>query len=123
MVRNTRQRRAILQALAHSARPLRVSEILELGQKHVSSLGQTTVYRNLREMLKEGSIIRVEYPGQPPLYELPSGKVLPHFICKGCHQVYYFEHEAPAVSYEFPDGFIIEAQEVIFYGHCPDCAP
>ena len=35
MVRNTRQRRAILQALAQKGRPLSPAEILELGQQHV----------------------------------------------------------------------------------------
>ena len=123
MGRNTRQRRAILQALAQAVRPLRPTEILKLGQNDVPGLGLTTVYRNIRQMTAEGSLVRVEYPGQPALFELPSGKFLPHFICRSCRQVYYFDEEAPSVSYDPPPNFIIEGQEVVFYGYCPDCAP
>ena len=123
MVRNTRQRRAILQAIAQASRPLRPAEILKFGQKQVPSLGLTTIYRNIREMVDEGRLVRVEYPGQPPLFELPTGKSLPHFVCRGCRQVFYFDHEAPDIPYDPPGNFIIEGQEVVFYGHCPDCAP
>ena len=94
MERSTRQRRAILHALAQSGRPLRPIEILELGQKEVPGLGLTTVYRNIRQMTADGSLVRVYYPGQPALFELPTGKFLPHFICRSCQQVYYFEEEA-----------------------------
>ena len=123
MVRNTRQRRAILQALAQKGRPLSPAEILKLGQQHVPTLGLTTVYRNIRKMTHEGTLVRVEYPGQSALFELPSGKLLPHFDCRGCRQVYYFDREVPPISYDPPQDFIIEGQELIFYGHCPDCAP
>ena len=123
MGRNTRQRRAILQAFAQAGRPLRPCDILELGQKQVFGLGLTTVYRNIRQMTAEGTLVRVEYPGQPARFELPSGKVVPHFICRGCHQVYYFDQEAPLVDYAPPPNFIIEGQEVVFFGHCPECPP
>ena len=77
MERSTRQRRAILHALAQSGRPLRPIEILELGQKEVPGLGLTTVYRNIRQMTADGSLVRVYYPGQPALFELPTGKFCP----------------------------------------------
>ncbi|MEK9986309.1 MAG: transcriptional repressor [Opitutae bacterium] len=121
MERSTRQRRAILHALAQSGRPLRPIEILKLGQKEVPGLGLTTVYRNIRQMTADGSLVRVYYPGQPALFELPTGKFLPHFICRSCQQVYYFEEEAPDVPYNPPANFRIESQEVVFYGHCSDC--
>ena len=77
-------------------------------------------------MTADGSLVRVYYPGQPALFELPTGKFLPHFICRSCQQVYYFEEEAPDVPYDPPANFRIESQKWCFtdivqtaHSNCP----
>lgn len=122
MIRQTRQREAILKALAEAGRPLTVGELHQLATAHCPDVGLRTVYRNIREMVAEGKLVGVDYPGQPLRYEAvsPAGHH-PHFICRACNKVYQLEVDIPDVSIKAPEGFTIEGEEVVFYGRCPAC--
>jgi len=123
MIRQTKQRAAILKALVLAARPLSPPEILELGRSHAPRLGLRTVYRNISEMVDDGQLVGIDYPGQPLRYELVADKgEHPHFICNKCHKLLDFNQPAPSICYSPPDGFTIEGSEVIFYGRCPQCS-
>ena len=57
MVRNTHQGNAIRQALKKAGRPLSAQEVLNLAQKKVPGLGIATVYRNLKSLQQDGSVV------------------------------------------------------------------
>lgn len=123
--RRTRQREAIYSALGDAERPLSFEELLERAREHYPRLGERTVFRNVREMLDDHSLVRVYLPGQPARYELPTGNHCPHFICRKCNNVFVLPEETPDILPEYaakiPDAFVAEGEEVIIYGYCREC--
>lgn len=72
--RRTRQGTAILTAIHAAGRPLAPQEILEEAGRHVDSLSQATVYRQIRRLVADGTIREVILPGMPARYEVdPTG--------------------------------------------------
>jgi len=123
--RRTRQREAIQAALEEAERPLKFEELLERARRRFPRIGERTVFRNVREMLDEHTLVRVYLPGQPARYEIPTGDHRPHFICRKCNNVFVLPEETPDVlpAYrdKIPDAFIPEGEEVIIYGECREC--
>jgi Fur family transcriptional regulator, ferric uptake regulator len=122
MIRSTRQRKAILDVLKAEARPLTVTEVHELALRAAPRIGLRTVYRNVRELVEDGKLVGVGYPGQPPRYEtVGEGSHKPHLICGLCHKVFELDSgfEAKAICGEIP-GFVVEGTETVYYGHCKD---
>jgi len=68
MIRKTRQREALLHALSEAGRPLSATELHVLAVKHTPRIGLRTVYRNIRELVSEGKLMGVDFPGQPLRY-------------------------------------------------------
>lgn len=126
--RNTRQKAAILETLAANPRPLSREDIFAVASRRCSGLGERTVYRILAEMVADGRLMRVQYPGQPMRYELPDprGGHHPHFICRKCDQVFVLPDETPEVIPKLaghPD-FAFEGEEIIIFGAClPERCP
>ncbi|WP_269542371.1 Fur family transcriptional regulator [Cerasicoccus fimbriatus] len=125
--RRTRQREAIYNALSEAERPLNFEELLERARMHFPKIGERTVFRNVREMLDEHSLVRVYLPGQPARYVLPTGNHCPHFICRNCNNVFVLPEETPDIlpgyASKIPPEFIPEGEEVIIYGYCRECPP
>ncbi|MDX2108874.1 MAG: transcriptional repressor [Verrucomicrobiota bacterium] len=123
MIRRTRQRDAILQVFEETGRPLAPGELHQLALKYCSDIGLRTVYRNIRDLVTEGKLVGVDYPGQPLRYELVSDKGHhPHFICRGCNKLYQIDVALPEFEVKAPAGFVIEGEEIVFFGRCPKCA-
>jgi len=118
--RSTRQRRAIRRVLEASGRPLSPQEILAGAHRLAPTLGVATVYRNLRTLLDDGQLVRVELPGEPVRYEPAGKRHHHHFHCRGCDRL--FEIEGCAARPRAPKGFVVEDHEVVFYGRCAACA-
>jgi Fur family ferric uptake transcriptional regulator len=66
MVRNTQQGNAIRQMLKKAGRPLSAQEVHSMAQKKVPGLGIATVYRNLKSLQQDGSVVAVECPASRP---------------------------------------------------------
>lgn len=111
-----------MRVLAEAGRPLTVGELHQMALIHYPEVGLRTVYRNIRELVSEGKLVGVDYPGQPLRYEAvsPNGHH-PHFICRSCNRVFQLAVEIPEISVKPPPGFTIEGEEVVFYGRCPEC--
>lgn len=119
MIRRTRQRDAILRAFEQHRRPLTAVEVYELAREIAPRIGMRTVYRNIRELVEEGSLAGVDYPGQPIRYaQVLDRSHKPHLICRRCRKLFELDLEIPDVAVKDPPGFVIEGEEVIFYGHC-----
>lgn len=121
MERNTRQRTAILEALASLNRPLLPQEILAEAQLAVPSLSLATVYRALKAMSDEGELQVVNLPGQATRYELQRHHHH-HFHCNACQRVFDIDACPGDLSKLLPRGFRLEQHELTLYGRCPDCA-
>ena len=77
MERHTRQRQAVVDALACSGQALSPHELLEHAKTAVPSLNLSTVYRQIRGLQDAGQIVRVELPGQPPRFEMAASAKAP----------------------------------------------
>lgn len=120
--RSTRQRAALLAVFRSADRPLLAAEALELAQQQVPGLGLATVYRNLKALTEEGTLVQVLLPGETPRYEMADRQHHHHFQCVRCQRVFdgvgcpgSLEHLAPA-------GFVVQGHELTLYGLCRACA-
>ena len=121
MIRNTRQRKAILEVIRREKRPLTVVEAHQLALASAPRIGLRTVYRNIRELVDEGKLVCVAYPGQPPRYESVGDRTArPHLICTVCNKLFEVEVPVPDPAAEKVPGFVVEGVEKIYYGHCAD---
>jgi len=121
MGRSTRQRRAIREVMRELDRPLSPGEVLEAARQKVPSLGIATVYRTLKGLVEEGSVVAVELPGEAPRYELSGKKHHHHFHCIYCGKVFEIEGCSGDFSEMVPHGFIAERHEIVLYGRCAQC--
>lgn len=123
-VRHTKQKEAIARALETAKRPLSLEEVIEGARVHYPTLSERTVFRALKEMMESMLVARVQFPGQPIRYSLPTGAHNPHFVCRGCQKLFVLPYETPPLDdlYRGPEGFVKTGGEIVFYGYCPDCA-
>lgn len=121
MQRDTRQRRAIRMTIQASDRPLSPQEIHEAAQEHVPGLGIATVYRTLNGLVKQGWLLAVELPGEPPRYERADKGHHHHFYCRACERVYEVEGCPGDFSDLAPDRFSLENHVLVLYGLCEAC--
>ncbi len=121
--RNTRQKRAIRQALQGAGRPLSTEEVFEAAQREIDGLGIATVYRSIRSLLDDGWLAPVEVPGKGTLYELAGKGHHHHFSCTSCHRVYELDGCDSGVAVRLPKGFRASRHEVTLYGTCAKCEP
>lgn len=122
MLRQTRQRKAIVTVLDRSPGPLTPLEIHEAARALVPKLGIATVYRTLRSLSRDGDVLQIGLPGETPRYESASRSHHHYFHCRSCSRVYTV-HDCPAdLQSLVPKGFILEDHEVFLYGQCNRCS-
>ncbi len=78
MERNTRQRQAVLDALARSGRTLSPPEILDLAQRQAPGLNLSTVYRQVKALEQGGAVVRVQLPGDAARFEVRCTRQTPN---------------------------------------------
>ena len=106
---------------ANIERPLTAQEVLERGQRIVPSLGLATVYRALKNLVREGWLSAVELPGEGLRYELAERPHHHHFLCRSCDQAFEVHHCPEELEQLAPDGFEVEGHELILFGRCAPC--
>jgi Fur family ferric uptake transcriptional regulator len=138
MERLTRQKQAVLTAIEQSGRSLNPTEIQALAQREVPSLNLSTVYRQLKVLLEEARVVKVDLPGQPARFEAlcddgahRASQAKPHahqphhhhhFHCMNCDQVFPI-HGCPGPMTELaPAGFMVERHDLTLHGRCASCA-
>lgn len=120
--RETQQRRAIRTAIAEADRPLSPQEVLAAARNRSAGLGIATVYRALKAGLGEGWLARVDLPGEAPRYEATGKRHHHHFHCRACDRVFEVTGCPGDLRAMTPDGFSLEAHEVVLYGRCVHCS-
>ncbi len=98
-----------------------MDEILKKGRELVTSLNQATVYRNLKNLVDDGWLKRVNHPSQGILYERSGKGHHHHFHCRACNRAFELPGCALKEDNALPEGFIVEGHEVFFSGLCPAC--
>lgn len=122
MVRKTAQREAIHKAIAETANPLQVSDILERAQRHMPSINQATVYRNVKRLVEEGWLRRVDHPSLGTLYERAGKPHHHHFHCLVCNRLIELPGCAVDQAEDLPPGFSVEGHELFLFGTCAECS-
>ncbi len=123
-MKNTRQRRAILEALCQSAAPVTAEEIATLVANQVPGIALSTVYRNLERLAETGVIVRVTLENGVSHYEPASAPHGHYLICKKCQKRIKLKHcplEAISCQLEAETGFHIQGHDLRLYGICPEC--
>lgn len=122
MIRNTRQRDALMKVIRDAKRPLSPVEIHQLALVYYPKLGMRTVYRYIRDLVKSRKIAGIDYPGQPVRYEVIDERgSRPHLICRFCQKTFDLSIDEPKLGYPKLDDFVIEGHEVVYFGHCREC--
>lgn len=119
--RDTRQRKAIRDAIESANRPLAPMEILERAQESVPGLGIATVYRTVKSLVEEAWALAVELPEGPVRYERAGKGHHHHFVCRNCDGVFEVDGCAPGVKELTPSGFELETHDLVLYGRCEQC--
>lgn len=121
--RNTTQREAIHRSLQEAGRPLSAVEILELAQRTVPGLGVATVYRTIKSLVEEGTVITVPLPGSSDRYEHRDAALHHHhhFICNGCGRAFDIPGCSIGVHDSTPPGFVVSGHDLVLYGFCDRC--
>ncbi len=123
-LRPTRQRLAVLNALAAEPNDATAQEIHSRLNERNASIGLATVYRTLAALSEEGVVdALMHHPGEA-CYRLCSAGHHHHLVCGTCHRVIELGDcnldewlEGLAAQH----GFIVDAHTVEVSGTCADC--
>ncbi len=121
--RMTPQRMAILHTLRHSGGHLSPTEVYERTLPDQPSLTETTVYRTLEFLAKNGYALAAHLGGGKLVYELTEENHH-HLICRNCGKTVAVEHGALDALYgqmKASTGFELDSSHVTFFGLCPNC--
>jgi Fur family transcriptional regulator, ferric uptake regulator len=124
--RSTKQRAEILSLLRHTDEFRTAQQIFADLRSQGSTIGLTTVYRNLQALAEAGEADTMRLPNGEQLYRL-CGQVSHHhhLVCRRCSRT--IEVEGPAVE-RWTDrvaeehGFTDVAHTLDIFGTCPSCA-
>ena len=83
--RNTRQKYVVLKVIKDDRNHPTIAEICEKVQKIDSSIGQATVYRNVKRFLDEGKIYQIKTKNGLDRYDYYTNHL--HFECLNCGKI------------------------------------
>ena len=123
MERHTVQRQIILTAFLKMNTHPTIEEVYEGIQKEHPAISKTTVYRNLRQLAKEGIIRQVSLPDGLERYDRLTTPHH-HFKCLKCGGIYdveieYLEGINGSIQEKY--GFVVDRHDVVFTGFCLKC--
>jgi len=121
--RKTVQRQIILDALMKLNSHPTIEELYAEIQKEHPAISKTTVYRNLRQLSKEGVIREVSLPDGLERYDTYTGQHY-HFKCKNCGHIFDVDMEYLAGindTVQGKYGFHVDEHDVVFSGICDKC--
>lgn len=117
----TRQKKAVRDVLHQANTPLTPQQILYRASETCPRIGMATVYRCLRNLMREGVVRIVEIPGAPPHYEIERNVHHHFFLCEMCNHIFNLDGCAQGLEQLVPEGFVLHRHEITLYGLCPTC--
>ena len=121
--RQTKQRAALLEALAHAEEPLSAEQLFLKLQPQFPRLALSTVYRNVERMVEEGALQKELTEDGVFLYGLQD-RHGHYLICLNCQKKVRLTHcplESVEKQLSEETGFSIESHNLTLYGTCPSC--
>ena len=124
-LRDTPQRELILETFLKREEHISAEELYDVIKKRDPSIGQATVYRNLKLLTEAGlarevvfgdGVVRYEHNYKHPHHD--------HLICRGCGKTVevvdsVIEELQKRVAEQF--GFELTDHAMYLYGNCEDC--
>jgi Fe2+ or Zn2+ uptake regulation protein len=128
-LRYTGSRRAVVEVLARSDRPLTIPEILDADR----SLAQSSAYRNLTELIAAGAVHRIISGDEYSHFELAEDLTSHHhhLVCTSCGRVtdvtlsdqIEAKLDQALLRAASAHGFSPEHHRLDVIGRCADCVP
>jgi len=123
-LRLTRQRRAVLDAVAEASSSVSPVQVFDAARERCPELGLTTVYRTLDLLSEIGALRRVHGPDHCEAF-VPAGTAHGHtVVCSRCGQVMEFtecDMQAVVDAAARQTGFRITEHFLQLSGECPAC--
>ena len=123
-LRLTRQRRAVLDAVAEASSSVSPVQVFDAARERCPELGLTTVYRTLELLSEIGALRRVHGPDHCEAF-VPAGAAHGHtVVCRRCGQVMEFtecDMQAVVDAATRQTGFRITEHFLQLSGECPAC--
>jgi len=123
-LRFTRQRRAVLNAVAEASSSVSPVQVFDAARERCPELGLTTVYRTLDLLIEIGALRRVHGPDHCEAF-VPAGTAHGHtVVCSRCGQVMEFtecDMQAVVDAAARQTGFRITEHFLQLSGECPAC--
>lgn len=123
-LRLTRQRRAVLDAVAEASSSVSPVQVFDAARERCPELGLTTVYRTLELLSEIGALRRVHGPDHCEAF-VPVGAAHGHtVVCSRCGQVMEFTEcdiQAVVDAAARQTGFRITEHFLQLSGECPAC--
>jgi len=119
----TAARVAIVRVLLRAPRPLTQDQIAaKVGQRY----DKVTIYRTLASLLEAGLVHRALTGAKTWQFELgrhcSQHQCHPHFTCTRCGSTHCLTELQPPLTQRPYKGFVIQRQQVLLEGLCPECA-
>ncbi len=125
-LRLTAQRKAVIDCLVASKKPLSAEDIYLHVQRRGLGINLATVYRTLDTLVESGLAERVGMELHRAYYTLCRGrKHLHHFFCKGCGNSYDLPHcpvKERTTEDLIPEAFTVTSHRYEVYGYCGKCS-
>lgn len=124
-VRNTNQRKIILDIMKDNFTHPTADEIYEKARAIDSHISRGTVYRNLGFLSETGEILKICVPNGSDHYDSQLHEHY-HFCCNKCGKMYDIPETISVETKKVSDqmakkGFNVNAHSLIFTGLCPEC--
>jgi Fur family transcriptional regulator, ferric uptake regulator len=126
----TRQRDLVSDCLLNNKnRHMTVDQVREYLKERGSSIGQTTIYRNLDKLFQDGIVLRFVVEGTSACYQYAdrAGNCHNHYhlICVDCGRMIHLQCDyLDELSSHINDKhqFELDSLKTVLYGHCDTCA-
>jgi Fe2+ or Zn2+ uptake regulation protein len=124
MVRNTRQRQAVVQALRDTRTHPDAAWIHTQVRSVLPNISLGTVYRTLDALVRDGVVMTIERAGQATRFDYKhAGHGHHHVVCRGCGTIYDVATEdVPLPAAGLPAGFQVQDVRLEYHGLCAACA-
>ncbi len=124
-LRPTRQRRAVIEAMASFDDFRSAQEVHELMARRGDPVGLATVYRTLQRLADAGEVDLLRTEGGETIYRRCSDSHHHHLVCRSCGAT--VEVEGPTVerwtrAIAEEHGYADVSHSLEIFGTCPDCS-
>ena len=121
--RNTVQRELVMNAVFSLRCHATADEVYNFIKAEYPNVSKTTVYRNLNLLAEDGSIRKIQIPGEADRFDHNTYDHY-HVRCLKCGKVFDVDMAViPDMESRINDdhGFVFLGCDVVFKGICPDC--